>query len=128
MGIAFYNGKNMGHMRCTQFNVLRGLLFKVAFNESLDDFYEQLQIGEFQRTDSMTEHPLMPLIHQPDDDGHVMAEHCIPLANEIERLLPDVTIPEGLEGVEQGDYPYLIQQMVKGLKACGKSSMSFTWS
>jgi hypothetical protein len=112
MGVSYWNGESVGHMRFSTFNQLRDNLYETAHRSTLDA----------PASDEVDMRSLAKLLAQPDDDGIIPSVDCAYLADTIERLKKQ---SEKLSG---GDLAYYLNGMVKGLRACAKDGNSFTWS
>jgi len=80
---------------------------------NVDDIYWGLPI----RWQSLKPSPLFELLSHSDCDGSIDAELCGPIADALERLLPELD-SEG--GGHIGNYAEKTRQFIKGLRAAAK--------
>ena len=102
------------------FNLLRAAIAKAAGEQiedgfsvlyNYDDFKDKNYAGEWDET---PDDILTVLIVHYDCDGKIKTEHCGPLADRIEKLLPDIPEVDYTQGGRQ--YRKMAQQFVDGLR------------
>lgn len=77
--------------------------------EAVDRFTEGLPI----KWDSLKPDPLHILLQHSDCDGEIAAEHCGPIADSLEKLLP---LLDGDDGGHVGLYREKTETFIKGLR------------
>lgn len=72
-----------------------------------------------------TPDPLLILITHYDCEGHILTQHCGPLADRLEELLPKLEGEDG--GGHIGSYTEKTQQFIKGLRLASKRGEKVTF-